>query len=242
MDWTNAAQLPALPTSLTAPPAATWPRPALWATVILLGIAFTLLAWNAYASSRWATRPAALERGALARARLDLRPRRAACNCCSYQDWAKPLAARQEAYRDEHNGFRDLDELRQVRGIGPALIEKLRPLVCVVPFDSDEESEPRPPPAPMIRQAKSAPPSKPATTKKPTELNGPIDVNRAGVEELKRLPGIGPTLSERIVEARKVAPFTKVDELRRVKGIGAKTLENLRPLVTVGPAETAKKD
>jgi competence protein ComEA len=62
---------------------------------------------------------------------------------------------------------------------------------------------------------------------------GPIDVNRATPEELQQLPGVGPVMSRRIVAARDVAPFKSVDDLRRVSGIGAKTLEKLRPLVTV---------
>ncbi|QDV39051.1 Helix-hairpin-helix motif protein [Tautonia plasticadhaerens] len=42
------------------------------------------------------------------------------------------------------------------------------------------------------------------------------------------LPGIGPELSDRIVEAR---DFASVDDVSRVKGIGPKTIEDLRPLV-----------
>ena len=44
---------------------------------------------------------------------------------------------------------------------------------------------------------------------------------------------IGPTLSARIIQAREQRPFQSADELRRVKGIGAKTLKELRPLVKV---------
>jgi len=69
-----------------------------------------------------------------------------------------------------------------------------------------------------------------------------IDVTRASVEELQHLPGIGPTLAARIVETRQKAPFKKVDDLRHVPGIGVKTLDRLRPFVTVGEVETAKKD
>jgi competence protein ComEA len=57
-----------------------------------------------------------------------------------------------------------------------------------------------------------------------------LDVNRATEAELLRLPGIGPTLANRIVSQR---PYHAVDDLRRVKGIGVKTLESLRPFVQV---------
>ncbi|HJK93884.1 MAG TPA: helix-hairpin-helix domain-containing protein [Polyangiaceae bacterium LLY-WYZ-15_(1-7)] len=60
-----------------------------------------------------------------------------------------------------------------------------------------------------------------------------IDVNTASREDLELLPRIGPTLAERIEEAR---PFASVDELVRVRGIGPRTLERLRPMVRVGSA------
>jgi competence protein ComEA len=62
----------------------------------------------------------------------------------------------------------------------------------------------------------------------------PIDLNRATVDELRRLPGIGPGLAGRIVEARDAAPFTSVEDLRRVRGVGAAKLERVRTLVIVG--------
>jgi competence protein ComEA len=63
-----------------------------------------------------------------------------------------------------------------------------------------------------------------------------VNVNTASVEQLQRLPGIGPALSRRIEQYRTAQrPFQSVEELRRVPGIGAKTLAALRPLVTTAP-------
>jgi competence protein ComEA len=65
----------------------------------------------------------------------------------------------------------------------------------------------------------------------------PLDLNRATSGELERLPGIGPGLAARIVEARqRRGSFGSIDELRRVRGIGATTLARVRPLLAVGPA------
>ena len=56
-----------------------------------------------------------------------------------------------------------------------------------------------------------------------------ISVNRAGVEELSALPGIGPVLARRIVEdRRRQGRFLTLSDLRRVKGISRKTLGQLR--------------
>jgi competence ComEA-like helix-hairpin-helix protein len=70
----------------------------------------------------------------------------------------------------------------------------------------------------------------------PTRATGTaIDLNTAGAEELAALPKIGPTLAERIVRRRaEVGPFTSVDELDEVPGVGPALLEAVRPWVVVG--------
>ena len=59
-----------------------------------------------------------------------------------------------------------------------------------------------------------------------------VDLNRATEAELEALPGVGPATVAKIVAGR---PFASVDELRSKGVVGEKTLEKLRPLVTVGP-------
>ena len=78
--------------------------------------------------------------------------------------------------------------------------------------------------------AKPAPPPRRAVT-------FPLDINRARLEELMELPGIGETLAQRMVEYRKShGGFRSVDELRKVRGIGEKRMEQLRPLVMTAVA------
>jgi len=74
--------------------------------------------------------------------------------------------------------------------------------------------------------------------------SGPINVNTATVAELMTLPNIGQVRAEGIVEERAKRPFRSVEDLHRVSGIGPKTIEKLRPLVTVGPdpVKVATKD
>jgi len=61
-----------------------------------------------------------------------------------------------------------------------------------------------------------------------------IDINSASVAELATLPGIGEAKAKAIVEYRAADPFKTVEDLKKVKGIGEKTLEALRPDLTVG--------
>jgi competence ComEA-like helix-hairpin-helix protein len=64
-----------------------------------------------------------------------------------------------------------------------------------------------------------------------------LDLNRATVEQFQKLPGIGPTLAQRMFDHRRASgPFRSVDDLRKVKGIGQKRLARLRPLVMVEAA------
>ncbi|MDD5638313.1 MAG: helix-hairpin-helix domain-containing protein, partial [Candidatus Pacebacteria bacterium] len=49
-----------------------------------------------------------------------------------------------------------------------------------------------------------------------------IDINSASSEELQKIIGIGPVLSQRIIEGR---PYNSLDDLIKVKGIGEKTLQ-----------------
>ena len=61
-----------------------------------------------------------------------------------------------------------------------------------------------------------------------------VNVNTADAAALETLPGIGPVLSQRIVDHReKHGPFAAVEDLTEVSGIGEKRLEDLRDLVTV---------
>jgi competence protein ComEA len=63
----------------------------------------------------------------------------------------------------------------------------------------------------------------------------PIDLNRAGVAELETVPGIGPVTAQRIVDFREEnGPFERVEDLLKIKGIGEKSFEKLRPYLKVG--------
>lgn len=63
-----------------------------------------------------------------------------------------------------------------------------------------------------------------------TPLAFTVDLNSAGPVELAQLPGVGPALARRIVDHRTaVGPFTRVDDLLDVPGIGPLSLERMRP-------------
>ena len=64
-----------------------------------------------------------------------------------------------------------------------------------------------------------------------------VDLNRAEWPELTLLPGIGETLAQRIVDSRRTdGPFADHDDLRRIHGIGPRTVERIRPYLRPIPS------
>jgi competence protein ComEA len=205
-----------------------WPRSAQWATAFLLGLAVALIAVYSLGHLRSGSRPMELQPGAMLAYRVDLNHASRA-ELLQLPGIGPNMVQRIEEYRQAQGGFRSVEDLTRIKGFGPAILERLRPWVVVETAGND--------PAPLM-QPRAGPTSHgkdPTASKnqKVAALTGPIDVNHASIEELRKLPGIGPKLSQRIVDAREKAKFQSVDELRRVPGIGPKTLERLRPYVAV---------
>jgi len=64
--------------------------------------------------------------------------------------------------------------------------------------------------------------------------NGVVNINTATEAELVRLPGIGPSKARAILELRgRMGSFSRVENLLRVRGIGRKTLQKLRPMLAL---------
>jgi len=86
--------------------------------------------------------------------------------------------------------------------------------------------------SPAAAQTKSAPRSvaKPVVTT-------PVNINTANAAELDALPGVGAKTAALIVEYRqKNGPFTKVEDLMNVRGIGEKGFLKVKDRLTTGPA------
>ncbi len=65
-----------------------------------------------------------------------------------------------------------------------------------------------------------------------------VDINTAEWPELAELPEVGETLARRIVESRQAAgPYKDHSDLKRVQGIGPRTLEKMRPFLLPMPEQ-----
>jgi competence ComEA-like helix-hairpin-helix protein len=115
------------------------------------------------------------------------------------------------AARDSGITFRRANDLEEVRGIGPALVERIAPYLDLTVA------------APVLRRRDGR-----------RSGSGPVDINRADEAQLAELPGVGPVIARRIVSARRERPFSSVEDLVRVSGIGAATVTRLAGVATVG--------
>ncbi len=67
-----------------------------------------------------------------------------------------------------------------------------------------------------------------------SQSNAMVNINLAVQKDLEELPGIGPTLAERIVDYReKKGGFKSIEELKQVSGIGEKKFEEIRDLIEI---------
>ncbi|MFO0864858.1 MAG: helix-hairpin-helix domain-containing protein [Gemmataceae bacterium] len=178
----------------------------------LLGLAG--FAWRPGGSASPTRAPAILDLNRASRADLLLLP-----------GIGEQMADRIESYREKHGPFASLDDLRKVPGIGPTTLDRVRPWLAIAPSGIPVEHQG----TPLVVMPETNP--KGTKTAKLMEGAKAIDVNSATLEELQRLPGIGVKLSKRMVDERTRKPFAELADLRRVSGIGPKTLEKMRPFV-----------
>ena len=127
------------------------------------------------------------------------------------------------AARGRIGAFGSPEDLLDVPGIGPATLQRIRPLLDL----SQGAGIPRQAGSRLAPQRLAGPPA--------AQGSAPIDINHASAAELAGLPGVGPTLARRIVEARADSGgFQRAEELLEVRGIGPATLARLLPLIRVG--------
>ena len=82
-------------------------------------------------------------------------------------------------------------------------------------------------------------PSKARRVPEPSLRPGGLEMDRATEADWERLPGIGPSLAARIVADRaERGPFQTPEGLLRVRGIGPRTLDRIRPYLAPAPVDS----
>jgi len=127
--------------------------------------------------------------------------------------------------------YHTLKQLRSVKGIGEKTFAKIAPFLTVGKPEEFTAEIKEPEPA-AKKKSDRTPSSK--SKKSTSALTGKINLNTASSEELQKLPRIGPKAAERIISYREAnGPFQHLEDLMNVKGIGEKTFEQLKDLITL---------
>ena len=94
-------------------------------------------------------------------------------------------------------------------------------------------------PTPMVTPSTPAPSPTLTTTPNPVvpaSSSNLININTAGLSELDKITGIGPVYAQRIIDYRQAnGPFQKIEDLKKVKGIGDITFLKMKDEITVEP-------
>lgn len=143
-----------------------------------------------------------------------------------------------ELFPGEHN--RNAPELSDVNQQVIELIAMASPTMSKATVESLQatySSEPTVSPvdSTLIRTSSVTVPTTPVPTPSATSWSGlKINLNNATIQELTALPGIGPSKAKAIFDYRSShGRFRSIEELEQVKGIGVKTVEVLRPFLTL---------
>jgi len=79
-----------------------------------------------------------------------------------------------------------------------------------------------------------SPPSGPSLPSPSSQGSDKVNINTATAEELDALPGVGPSIAQRIIEYRTTnGPFQSIEDIKNVRGIGDATFEKLKDKITV---------
>lgn len=100
-----------------------------------------------------------------------------------------------------------------------------------------------PPEALSMRQVEVSPQHRPQSSTSTVADAGYVNINRGLEDDLRRLPGIGPVLAERIIRHRREhGDFESIRDIQNVKGIGAKKFAQLEPYIHIdGNARSSDK-
>ena len=211
-----------------------WPRSSQYALAFLIVVALGLITAHVVLGRLTDARPTTLDAEKVLTKALDLN-KADAVQLRQVPEIGDKLAPAIIEYRRSRGGFGSVEELLNVPGIGKTKLERIRPWVYV---ENEESTADEGTTTPVSTPAKKTTGGKSRGSKR-GGLKGPVDLNTASEELLKKVDGIGPVLARRIVEARERQLFRSVEDLLKIHGIKQKTLDRVCPFVIVSRDENS---
>ncbi len=141
------------------------------------------------------------------------------------------LSQRIIRFRKAKGGFEEVDELKQLYGLKPAVFDKIRPIVFIEKRRNQSTT--------IDSASERSPKNKPSPISSPIAL---LDLNKADSAQLEALPGIGPTLAKRILKYRNILGYyVTVEQLQQVYGLSMENYERMRPFLSVTAPPSPKR-
>lgn len=139
------------------------------------------------------------------------------------------LSKRILRYREARGGFTHPEDLKNVYGLRPEVLDALMPYLYVDTLTL---------PAPTTRASRRWPrKQRPTYATRTNQAPEPLDINAADSAAFRSLPGIGPVLSQRIVKFRESrGGFRAVEDVQQVYGLKPEVFERLRPYLLLDSA------
>ncbi len=133
--------------------------------------------------------------------------------------------------------FTKPEDLMNVPGIGQKTYEKLKERIKVENISTQIQNNAIQNVTTLEKENKNVTIEQKNDELHPSQVslqNEKTNINTASLEELEKLPGIGPSKARAIIDYRTTnGLFKDIEEIKNVKGIGEKTFEKLKDLITV---------
>jgi len=126
--------------------------------------------------------------------------------------------------------YKSVDDLANVKGIGKAKLEKIKPLVTIGGQPAAQAPAAAASKAPAATQAAQKAPAQAKQAAKAAAPMGPVNLNTASKEQLVALPGIGEKKAQAIIDGR---PYQKTEDVMKVKGIKQGIYNKIKDKITV---------
>ncbi|MFN6991299.1 MAG: ComEA family DNA-binding protein [Fervidobacterium sp.] len=134
----------------------------------------------------------------------------------------------------EKNRFTKPEDIMKVPGIGQKTYEKIKDRITVSKTEKLQEEENKESVVINTQNKNIQQNNQQENSTITGKESGKININTASLEELQQLPGIGPTKAQAVVDYRiKNGGFKTIEEIKKVNGIGDKTFEKLKDLITI---------
>lgn len=123
--------------------------------------------------------------------------------------------------------YKSLSDLEKVKGLSKSKVEAMQDQITLGSTSSKSKT------SKATNSTEHA-----ASKSSSTATGGRVNVNTADLATLETLPGVGPTVAQRIIDGR---PYSNITDLEAVKGLGKTKADALEDQVTFGSTSTKSK-